>query len=164
MIKDVINNFIENWANKQEIYLKLGTVTSVSEADFSFIMKPNTGDGAIEVDMTTQGSNNSAFVVVPAVGSVVLVGYTNNSDAYAVSIETADKIIFNGGQNDGLINIADQTTKLNKLVTEVKALKNAYNTHTHTVSGAVTLVPLVPFTGNFTKFNKSDYEDEKIMH
>lgn len=81
---------------------------------------------------------------------------------------TSSKVCINGGDNDGLIKIADLTNKLNELV-------NAFNNHTH--SGVVTAVsggsgaPVVGTPGNTgtpvtsaATFNKTDYEDTKVTH
>lgn len=77
----------------------------------------------------------------------------------------ANNIIFNNGDNGGMIKINELTTKLNNLITEVTQLKTSLSTHVHPVSGAVTLVtttPILPST--FSQFNKNDYENENFTH
>lgn len=66
---------------------------------------------------------------------------------------TAEEVIFNGGNNGGLINIEKLTKKLN-------ALANDLQTHTHTcLNGKTATTETV-----VTKFSKSDYEDENVTH
>lgn len=64
-----------------------------------------------------------------------------------------DKVIFNGGNNGGLINIEKLTDKLN-------ALANDLQTHTHTCPNGTTAVTETIVT----TFSKDDYEDKKVKH
>lgn len=75
-----------------------------------------------------------------------------------------DKITVNGGNNLGVVNISDITTKLNKLVQELEVLRNTVNTHTHTGMHGPTSPPLTQVTSPFSQFNKADYEDKKLSH
>jgi hypothetical protein len=119
---------------------------------------------------------NSKILVTPETGSYVLVAdlagdlsqlvVVGYSEVKKIEVDT-DKIIFNGGNNEGLIQIKELTNKLNELV-------NKFNQHTHpgqfsgmigsiSVSGTIeaTSIPMQipePF------FVKSDYEDTKITH
>lgn len=127
------------------------------------------------------------LLVTPKVGSRVLVGDLSNgacrdlavlrfAEVDKVEITIGDssitiesgKIEMNGGNNDGLINIADLTDKLNALV-------DWCANHTH--SGVVTAVsggsgaPAVGTIGNTAtptsqpqKFEKTNYEDTTITH
>lgn len=103
----------------------------------------------------------------------VVVSYSEiekvNIEIGETSIEVKDgKICINGGENDGLVKIAELTNKLNELV-------NAFNNHTH--SGVITEVsggsgaPAVGTPGNTgapvstaKTFTKDDYEDTKVTH
>lgn len=117
----------------------------------------------------------------PKVGSNVIIGFINKSAAYLImssEVEEFEIVIgntsfkmngttieMNGGSFDGLIKIAALTTKLNSLVTEVTAMKNDYLIHTHSVPAlGISLVPTVPFVGNFSQFSKSDFEDTTVKH
>lgn len=78
-----------------------------------------------------------------------------------ININCNGTITFNGGDNNGLVNIKELTNKLNKLVQK-------FNGHTHSVSTAGTAVAqegtAAPVTSQASTFNKSDYEDTKIKH
>lgn len=82
----------------------------------------------------------------------------------------AEKVVFNGGDNKGMVKIQELTDKINALV-------DAHNSHTHTlmsgtvaVAGSATsqsnLAPItVPaITAKAQKLNKADYENEKVKH
>jgi hypothetical protein len=163
-INEVLTRMIRAEINKDHFYLELGTVDSVDETNQTFEFLPNGGGAADTVNMTVYGG--TGIVIVPKLDTVVLVGYVNKRDKYLLTAKEIDKITFRNGDNGGLINIEDLTTKLNKLVDEIGSLKTALDTHTHlgvTVGAGVTGVPS-PITANFTDFNKSDYEDTKILH
>lgn len=66
---------------------------------------------------------------------------------------TAEKVIFNGGNNGGLINIEKLTEKL-------RALANDLQTHTHTCPNGETMMTKTVVT----TFSNSDYEDTKVTH
>lgn len=119
---------------------------------------------------------NSKILVTPETGSYVLVAdlagdlsqlvVVGYSEVKKIEVDT-DKIIFNGGENKGLIQIEKLTQKLNELV-------DKFNQHTHTgtFSGAIGEIPVsgtinstsipIPIIQPF--FVKSDYEDDKITH
>lgn len=106
--------------------------------------------------------------------TIITIGETNiETDAEGVRIDTAkmsayinkEDIVFNGGNNEGLIIIQKLTDKLNELTQTVNDLISAYNTHTHVCAApqspsATTLSQANPAQ----QFNKSDYEDNKVKH
>ncbi len=127
----------------------------------------------------------TGITIYPKVGAQVLCAKIEEGDDYmllhasevdkvevaigqsSITIES-DKIELNGGNNDGLIKIADLTSKLNALV-------DWCANHTH--SGVITAVsggsgaPAVGTPGNTAtptsqpqKFDKSNYEDTAVTH
>lgn len=113
----------------------------------------------------------SGILITPKKGSIVLVADLSGGKMAQMSIlmySEVDHIEINGGDKGGLINIEDLTDKLNKLVDEVNALKDTFNSHVHTGTGYAS-TPLsiqapVDKASDVTKFNKSDFEDDKIQH
>lgn len=124
----------------------------------------------------------SGILVTPTVGSFVMITDLSNGDKRdwaVVMYSEIDKVEFNGGKKDGLININDLTDKLNNLVDEVNDLKDKFNAHTHSCTlsvstsggptaqtGSATGTSDAPCStaSAATKFDKSDYEDDKITH
>ncbi len=110
------------------------------------------------------GASGNCLVVVPKVGSAVLIADLSEGtrrDLVIVKYTEVESITINGGNLGGLVNIASLTEKLNDLV-------DKFNKHTHSVStegtataqagtAAATLNQAIPF-------NENDYEDEKIKH
>jgi hypothetical protein len=104
--------------------------------------------------------------IKPKLNSIVtIVDLGDMRDMQIIKVQDIDQIIFNNGNNGGLINISDLTSKLNALVSEVKAMKQDYIIHTHPVPALGTSsAPTVPYTGTFSQFNKSDFEDTNVKH
>lgn len=120
---------------------------------------------------TVVNDEDSGILITPKVGSYVLVADLSGGKKVTmvtVMYSEIDKIVINGGKNDGLINICELTDKLNNLVDEVNALKDKFNGHTHTGTGyagaALTINAPTSKASAATKFSKDDYEDTLITH
>lgn len=106
---------------------------------------------------------DSKILVTPKIGSHVLVvdlsgnlsqlAVVGYSEVEKIEIDANDKIIFNGGNNNGLIQIDKLTQKLNELV-------NTFNGHTHPVPNGASSTP----TTEAATFDKNFYEDINITH
>lgn len=112
------------------------------------------------------------MLIVPKVGTAAIVGSLSGdlSEVVVLAVDEVEKIILNGGQLGGLINIEALTQKINDLV-------DAFNKHTHTlavgsvnVSGAAGTmanaapVPVPKTTSPAVQLDRKDYEDETITH
>lgn len=89
-----------------------------------------------------------------------------NSDQ-DIMISAEDSIILNDGDNQGLVNIKDLTTKLNELIQELETLRSIFNTHTHPgvqAGPGATSPPATQAATPFSQFVQTDYEDFKIIH
>lgn len=109
---------------------------------------------------------DSCVLVVDLAGDLSQLAVVGYSEVEKIEVDT-DKIIFNGGNNEGLIQIKKLTDKLNELV-------NKFNQHTHPgqFSGMIGSIPVsgtieatsIPMQIPEPFFVKSDYEDTKITH
>ena len=119
---------------------------------------------------------NSKILVTPETGSYVLVADLSGdfsqlavvgySEVEKIEVD-ADNIVFNGGDNNGLVKIKELTDRLNELV-------DAFNQHTHTgefegtIGGAAATgsISTIPTTQQHPHFNyeTDKYEDDKITH
>lgn len=104
------------------------------------------------------GANTPYFVGFSEVESTeLLVGESS------VLVES-DKITFNGGENNGLVIVGKLTERLNKLQSEIDAIQNAITAHTHACpTGGGTTTATTYAKVNVSKFQDSDYENEKIV-
>ena len=117
------------------------------------------------------------ILLTPKVGSAVVVGslsgdYTQMAvlqmdEVDSIKIGSSDdacKIELNGGELGGLVKIEELTSKLNELVEKFNSFVTGYNTHKHVESLGGTTLPPASQAQQANQFNKSDYEDENIMH
>ena len=95
---------------------------------------------------------DSYVLVVDLAGNLSQLAVVGYSEVEKIEVDT-DKIIFNGGNNNGLVKIEELTNKLNEL-------SRAISLHTHPVSGSAAGAT----TSRIPMFNKSDYEDTKVTH
>lgn len=127
------------------------------------------------------------IVQFPRVGSYVLVAFSTDGtagfvtlceDVESVEVVIKDKqtasividengIVMNDGTLDGLIKINEMTDKLNNLVSEVNDFISTFNSHTHQVTvahpgGTFTTVAPASTASDVSKFDKADYENEKV--
>lgn len=110
------------------------------------------------------GASGNSLVVVPKVGSAVLIADLSEGtrrDLVIVKYTEVESITINGGNLGGLVNIASLTEKLNDLV-------DKFNNHTHSVSTKGTATAqagtAAATLNQANPFNENDYEDEKIKH
>lgn len=102
-------------------------------------------------------------------------GSQSNLKGVLVQLQTPnDKIILdsrplendNIDNFDGLIYTQILVDKINDLVNQVDQLKSYISNHMHTSSapGSPSSPPITPPTVNFTRFNKNDIENPRIIH
>lgn len=107
--------------------------------------------------------NESHLLIVPKVGTAVVVGSLSNDLSLLVvlAVDEVESITINGGKLGGLINIESLTQKINELV-------RTFNNHTHQVSttGSATAQTgtAAAVTSKASELNKSDFEDTKVTH
>jgi hypothetical protein len=107
--------------------------------------------------------NESHLLIVPKVGTAVVVGSLSNDLSLLVvlAVDEVESITINGGKLGGLINIESLTQKINELV-------RTFNNHTHQVSttGSATAQTgtAAAVASKASELNKSDYEDTKVTH
>jgi hypothetical protein len=140
----------------------LATVKEVSENEAVCTVKRVLDDMEIkDVKLNATITNNEGVVIRPKKDSAVLITSIDGanwfvsqySDIEKITIDATDKIIFNGGNNNGLIQIDKLTQKLNELV-------NTFNGHTHPVPNGASSTP----TTEAATFDKNFYEDINITH
>ena len=164
---DLIFELINIWAGEQELYSKQGTIKSIDVSERTCIVAPVDGgpdilDVYLEADAGS--SDEKGFFVAPAVGSLVIVTWTSNEEAFLSAYTQIDKVIakqgewiFNDGGNGGVIKINEQVKKLNGLVKELQQELIKISTGISSAGGAYT-------PGTISQFTRSDFENELVKH
>lgn len=146
------------------VVFRLAKVLSIDNTARTCEIEYQNGGTDPQVRLQAKMQITGGWLLIPTVGSDVIIAYLNKNTAFVILCSEVDKVIINGGNNDGLVNIVDLTTKLNQLISEIKTLKQDYVSHTHPTPSGPSSAPTVPFTGTFSNFNKTDYEDINVTH
>jgi len=173
-IKDILNDFISMWSDKHEIYLKIGTASNIDNYTFDFT--PVDGGAVISCEMQMVQSGSGSFIIVPAANSVVLVGYTDNANPYClytsvatdIFINASNEIVFNGGENNGLVKVSELTEKLNNLEQDINELKTVFKTGWVPAAGdgglALKTAAATWYASDLDETTQSELENEKVKH
>lgn len=155
------DNLMQMMGAGKEITIWQGIVKSVEGTTCTVIF------GTLDVEgvrlRASLAENESHLLIVPKVGTAVVVGSLSNDLSLLVvlAVDEVESITINGGKLGGLINIESLTQKINELV-------RTFNNHTHQVSttGSATAQTgtAAAVTSKASELNKSDFEDTKVTH
>lgn len=155
------DNLMQMMGSGKEITIWQGIVKSVEGTTCTVTF------GTLDVEgvrlRASLAENESHLLIVPKVGTAVVVGSLSNDLSLLVvlAVDEVESITINGGKLGGLINIESLTQKINELV-------RMFNNHTHQVSttGSATAQTgtAAAVTSKASELNKSDYEDTKVTH
>lgn len=171
--------------DKSDANIVVCTVDSVNEAERTCnVTSVNTKSELSFTDVELMAGVNDGFLLVPTVGSQVIVSYSTITDPYVsmfseldkvvvivgdYSIElTADGMSLNGDEFGGLIKIQELVDKINRLENKVNDLITKYNSHTHILTlsaGTGTAAPTVTTETSITPVTTvNDLENDTIQH
>ena len=116
-------------------------------------------------------TSTDGLLYEPVIGSIVKVIFSVTIEPFVcqyseienITFIANSKVYFNGSDFGGMVKVDELTSKLNNLISQLSSFITTFNTHTHAVSGAATLVPNALGTAPST-FRKSDYENTDIQH
>lgn len=155
------DNLMQMMVSGKEITIWQGIVKSVEGITCTVTF------GTLDVEgvrlRASLADNESHLLIVPKVGTAVVVGSLSNDLSLLVvlAVDEVESITINGGKLGGLINIESLTQKINELV-------RTFNNHTHQVSttGSATAQTgtAAAVTSKASELNKSDYEDTQVTH
>lgn len=155
------DNLMQMMGSGKEITIWQGIVKSVEGTTCTVTF------GTLDVEgvrlRASLAENESHLLIVPKVGTAVVVGSLSNDLSLLVvlAVDEVESITINGGKLGGLINIESLTQKINELV-------RTFNNHTHQVSttGSATAQTgtAAAVTSKASELNKSDFEDTKVTH
>ena len=167
-VSDLIQK-LGNTYKRDFVQLIKCTVTSYNENDSTITCMPITSNFLSNITVNLSVAEGNNIELIPSIGSVVLIGYTDNGTIELLSVADADKInissnldiSFNGGEFGGLVKINELLTKINNLENIVNSLISLYNIHVHATNGAPT-VSLQ--TTTLTPTILQDIENKNITH
>jgi hypothetical protein len=126
-----IQDSVRKLANISNVSTLACKVESVNINDKTCYCIPINGDADIP-NVRIMAQNEKGFLLVPKVGSVVIISFLTDSDAYISMVSEVSEIQLNGDNYDGLVKINDLVTKLNNaenrinlIVTDLQAISIA---------------------------------------
>lgn len=149
------------------------TVASVNVADAACQCRTISGKTTAElITVSLMAESDDGLLLVPAVGSTVLVAYNKELLPFIIMYSELDEAYFwvnnvltlKDGQHGGLVMVTPLTQKLNALENKVNQLLTAYNAHTHAESGSTTGPPGTLVPGTLTPTQQTDIENPNVTH
>ena len=113
-----------------------------------------------------QTSTDAGLILVPTLGSIVIVSFLGDAEAYVSMVSVVDKIFLNGNEYGGLVEVINLVTKLNALENTLNAFINDYDKHTHTGPFAGTTATPIPVGPAIISpiTQQSDLENITVKH
>lgn len=150
-----------------EINCIVCTVDSIDTTKKTCYCLPIDESKADLMNVRLMADNKTGFLIIPKVGSVVIVSYISNEMTYVSMFSEVDEIQLNGDNYGGLVRIQELTDKLNNLENAFNQHLVLYNAHTHagvTSGGSSTAVPTAVDTNVLTPTVKTELENQTVKH
>lgn len=172
---DIFFDLINVWVKQNQLYSIQGKVKSIDNRTCTVV--PNNGGADflnVSLEADYEGTTGKGFIVVPVVGSNVIISFKNKDFGFISAYTEIDTITslqnnftFNEGNNEGLVKVLELTGKLNDLESKINDLILFINTHLHTSTTPTT--PTTPPTPSYTGgilpiTNKKDLENNLVRH
>jgi hypothetical protein len=156
-----IGKYIQKLADSgDEIYAQVCRVLSVDRGERTCEVAPLNGSAGIPgVRLQADLNSNTGVLVVPVVGSNVLVNFLNKNAGFVALCSEVEDVQLRGNELGGLIKVEDLVDRLN-------SIEKAFNQHVHIASGSPTATPVKPDQTPLVliKTNKSQIENTKVLH
>ena len=184
--------------NLDQLYLVTGTCTNIDEAAGTCDVEAISGNATTTISgVKFQAAIGDGVDYIPVDGSVVKVLFSKYTTPFIVQYSDIDKmimaansgvyhfddyafdcdaIVFNGGNNNGLVKVSPLKTKLNNLESDLNTLKTLLSTMIAAMqavtSGNVShaeliayFTPLLPYTTQvLIPTQQTEIEDTKFKH
>jgi len=146
-----------------EVYSKVCKISSVEGILCTCSPIDGTSD-LLDVRLQTQQANG--LLLIPSIGSMVLVSFISSDEAYVSMFSQVDSIELNGNSNGGLVKSPELESQIGKLKETVDAIVQAFSSWAPVANdGGAALKTLVSTnltgktTGDFSKL-----QNDKIKH
>lgn len=144
-----------------------GIVCTVTAVDGTTCTCSPIDDSADIEDVRLQAQTGNGILLVPPVGSKVVVQMINDVEGVVVMYSELESIKFLDGSFGGLIKINDLVTKINAIQTDINNLKSAFNSWVTVPNdgGAALKTAAASWSGsNLPTLNVNDIQNDKITH
>lgn len=99
-------------------------------------------------------TNKAGFILVPKAGSIVIVSFKSESEAFVSMVSEVDFIYLNGNGYGGLVKVNDLVARLNILESKMNAF----------IAWGLTVTPPFPVSTPLIPTVTTDIENPKVTH
>lgn len=182
-ISSVIKAIQKNATKGIELYSVIGTATNIRANESLLDVQPLSGALILDVRINPLENSLNGLRIIPKENTNVIVTFINKQEAYLAlcdeieSLEikigestlkiTDGEVLFNEGNNDGLVKISDLVTKLNNVESDLNNLKAAFTSWVVAPTdggGALKIATATWAASVLTQTVQTDLEDTKIKH
>lgn len=124
-------------------------------------------DGSADLlEVRLQAQTATGILITPVIDSVVIVTMLNKFTGYVSMFSEVESIELNGSNYDGLVRVADLTTKLNNLENKVNSILTAFTTWVVVPAdgGAALKALTTPISTQLTVTTQAEIENKTILH
>ena len=148
-------------------YTVLCTVAAVDLDDMLCDCEPLDEGGNI-LDVKLMSANEKGFLIVPKVGSTVLVSFMSEETGYISMFSEVDEIQLNSDTFGGLVKVSDLVGKMNAIENDLNDIKQVFSTSWTPVpndGGAALKTAAATWAGStFTPTTDSELENTTVKH
>lgn len=166
-LAELLTTFVKDVLQNEKFYSQIGKVISVNESEKTCEVEIING-ATIEDVRLQQVASDTGLLIVPEIESVVILGFTDRTTAYIAMFSQISEVVYQNGENGGLIKINAQVEKLNDFSDKyndlVERLLNWVPVPNDGGAALKTaLTTPTPIQKN-NDFNSSDFENDKFKH
>ena len=172
-----LSSLVKYLYKDENYYSKIGIVKSIDEVEYTCEVEFLDGSPNFDDVKLQQFATSDGLFIKPSIDSAVIVSFSSRNNAYISMFSAVEEVVIQGGVNEGMVKIVEQTRKLNDLVAEVQGIVNDLNilktafsswVPIPTDGGAALKAIAATWYGStlppMTSFNKTDYENIKVKH
>ena len=148
-----------------EIYSQIGTVESVN-GDVC-VVAPLNGDAPINGVKLTAGATENGVVLVPVVGSVVVVTFTSKTRAVVSLFSEVETVAIRGEQLGGVLIAKEMRAQLDRMTARIDGIVDALNKSAADSSAGAfkaSLTPLLTEVKNLPVEDWENIENQNVKH
>lgn len=152
---------------QDKVYLVDAIVKTVDKAKRTCMVQAIGGRANNTFTARLMASVDDGFLMIPTVGSTVVVSLSDYSRAHVTQYSEVDQIIMRGGDLGGNVIVGKLVARLNEVEQALRDLINKFNTHTHTgvTTGPGTSGPTVTQeTRTVTDTTVDEIENKNVTH
>lgn len=152
----------------EEFYALPAKVLSVNKDEKTCKVEFINGTSApIENVSLLQNNTSNGFFVVPKINSIVKISFSSPTSGYVSLFSEVEEIVFQGGNNEGIMKVLVAVQKFNALEKSINDLKDVFKNWSPVPNdGGAALKAAVTSWSNqsLTQSNKEELQNDKFKH